>query len=1133
MRARYPKPAVLDRIRADRHAVIEASAGTGKTYTLEHLVLDRILGGTEVTSILVLTFTEKAATEMRERIRALLRRLAALPDGAGPEDPDEACWVIDEDARRRIRAALESFDSATISTIHAFCNGLLGEQAFANRRLFEQETVDARSLFSAAFVEVIREAVRDEEVCQLIQWWLQESSIEELESFLFECHRAPGRLEPPFDEERVRALFEAFPRGASDALAEAWNETKRRTGSQRRTSTLVDRYQQIEGIVEQLGENATELDRLKTGWAIGKLERSKKTHLEEILSFLDEMVDPPGEVRALRDFCRDLPKVLPSLEALLAGRLLPHVEACVDRIERAEGLLDFDDMLRAVRETLESPEGGELVQSLRQRFRYAILDEFQDTDEVQWAIFRKLFFEGEGGNVLYAIGDPKQAIYGFRGADVGTYLVARKEIVARGGNVVVLHHCFRATESLIAAYNRIFDQKATEPFFSGAIRYDEPVQCGRPALRLVGPGGDPATPIHVFVAKEGLSADAMLERWATETAREIRRIVRPEDPSLLWDEGEGPRPLAYRDVYVLYRKVAEGKAIAEVLRAHGIPFAFYKEEGLFQRPEAWAWHDLLRALAAPDEPTLQLRAWLSPFFGVTLADLSRAREVPTDHPLRTRLAEWAELAQARDWERLIPRVLDGSGILRRAIAKGDERALTNYLHLGELILERAHRQSPSCEELADWLQALIEKRALPERENGNQQRLETDRDAVQLMTMHAAKGLEAPVVFVLGKLTAARQKGWLTRYRDAEGNRCFWVGTPPEQVQQSSQREEREEAERLLYVALTRAKARLYLPYAENREGDFTPLLERLDALRQEGAEGFEWREVEAEPTAFSAGGALGAVDWDEPEVEDEAAAFAELRRGHMGFVITSYSRMRGFRGAEEEEERIEGERMVVEPGPDELPGGPATGIFLHDVLARIPREEVPATFADFRAAPALQQLFEEAGRAHGIAAQHLDHAWRLVWNGLRTPLSHGALALPGGVVDADRWRTEMEFLYPFPAHAVGTELRGFVKGFVDLVFEADGRIHFADWKSDCLPSFDAAYLRSYVKGSYELQLRLYAIAIRKLFRLDTRDDWDARFGGAFYFFLRGMEKEGSAGIYFERPSFEDVVRWERELEKA
>src|SRR5690606_33840178 len=108
---------------------------------------------------------------------------------------------------------------------------------------------------------------------------------------------------------------------------------------------------------------------------------------------------------------------------------------------------------------------------------------------------------------------------------------------------------------------------------------------------------------------------------ATRSAQEIRRLVRPEDPPVLWDEGRGPRPLGYGDIYVLYRYAAEGRAIAEVLRAHGIPFAFYKEEGLFQRPEAWAWHDLLRALAAPEDPSFRLRAWLSPFFGVPLAKL--------------------------------------------------------------------------------------------------------------------------------------------------------------------------------------------------------------------------------------------------------------------------------------------------------------------------------------------------------------------------------------------------------------------------------------------------------------------------------------------------------------------------------
>ena len=180
MTARYPRPAILDRIPPEGHAIIEASAGTGKTYTLEHLVIDRILRGTEVSKILVLTFTEKAATEMRERIRERLRKLYELPEGAGSEHPPDACWILDTDARQRIRAALLSFDSATISTIHGFCNGILGEQAFANRRLFDESTVDLRSLFSGAFVEVLREAALDEEVASLVRAWMATSTSEDL-----------------------------------------------------------------------------------------------------------------------------------------------------------------------------------------------------------------------------------------------------------------------------------------------------------------------------------------------------------------------------------------------------------------------------------------------------------------------------------------------------------------------------------------------------------------------------------------------------------------------------------------------------------------------------------------------------------------------------------------------------------------------------------------------------------------------------------------------------------------------------------------------------------------------------------------------------------------------------------------
>lgn len=221
---------------------------------------------------------------------------------------------------------------------------------------------------------------------------------------------------------------------------------------------------------------------------------------------------------------------------------------------------------------------------------------------------------------------------------------------------------------------------------------------------------------------------------------------------------------------------------------------------------------------------------------------------------------------------------------------------------------------------------------------------------------------------------------------------------------------------------------------------------------------------------------------------------------------------------------------MVVEPGPDELPGGAASGIFLHDVLARIPPEEVPGDFEDFRERPAIRRIFEETSRAHGIGPAHLPHAWRLVWAALSTPLTQGGLRLEGGVVRADRWLAEMEFLYPLPSAA---EERGFVKGFVDLIFESGGKVYFADWKSDCLPSFEPAYLKGYVQASYELQIRLYSIALRKLFGFENERAYEEGFGGAFYFFLRGMERERGAGIYFERPSFEVLLDWERELEEA
>ncbi|HEY0839893.1 MAG TPA: UvrD-helicase domain-containing protein, partial [Vulgatibacter sp.] len=416
MSPRYAKPLILRTLPKDRHVVVEASAGTGKTYTLEHLVVDLILT-TDVTiaQVLVVTFTERATGELRQRVRAILQRLLDLrkddPNAAGL--PDDACWILDDQARARLERALRQFDTATISTIHGFCRRILTEHAFANQRLFAERNVDGREAFASAFRDTVREVLAVDPACRpILETWLANWNVDQLEALLYEATRERAELLP--------------------ALDDAW-------------------------------------------------------------------VDPGG---AEEGPARDLAAIdadVVRLESLAVQRFLPLVVERLERRKREQGLFDFDDMLGLVRRSLSGEHGEALARILRGRYAVALIDEFQDTDEVQWEIFRRVFFDGAGDTRLYVIGDPKQAIYRFRGADVETYLSAKAEILGAGGARVALLDNYRSTRSLIDAYNSILDQGAPEPFFtSEGIDYAEPVACGNRDLRLMGPGGEEAAPVHVF-----------------------------------------------------------------------------------------------------------------------------------------------------------------------------------------------------------------------------------------------------------------------------------------------------------------------------------------------------------------------------------------------------------------------------------------------------------------------------------------------------------------------------------------------------------------------------------------------------------------------------------------------------------
>ncbi|HEX4445623.1 MAG TPA: UvrD-helicase domain-containing protein, partial [Polyangiaceae bacterium] len=730
---------MLRHIPLGRHAVIDASAGTGKTFTLENLVVELVLS-TDVTldQLLCVTFTEKATHEIRARVRG---KLSSLLSGAGDgsDEPTEEqlregdFWTLDERARKKLEGALHAFESATIATIHAFCHRVLRENAFASGRCFEEKQVDGREAFGRAF----RDALRGDAACDPSRApWLEAAlrggwSIGRLEELLWDCAKERAPIRPHFDPAALQAALAAFP--VDEAREPLLLADLKACGVHPSTA---------KSLVSALAELADCVERARSEANLPLFVQEARDILAKPLREKLPGVTPrPGRATRVVSSALTLAQATPPFPAAIAHALLGCVRDELARGKRAAGRYDFDDMLSLVDDALRGPRGRSLAEAMRQRWRYALIDEFQDTDETQWSIFRRAFFDahdrgdvrGPTPSVLVLVGDPKQSIYRFRGADVDTYLAASEEVIGAGGARVRLESNYRATAALVDATNRLFDQDAPEPIFTGAIEY-EPVACGRPDRVLLDGDARALSPVCVMRCDAALPA-ADVGAWI---AREVRTAVDPDRPWRL----DG-RALHHGDVFVLTRTAREGRELGKALRAAGVPHAFYKEDGLFQTDEAKDLRTLLAAIDEPDDPARRMAAWLTPFFGLPLAEVEGARSLPPAHPLLARLYAWKALADARDFDRLFQSIVGDSGVVRREIFFADgERDLTNYLHLIEILIERARGGRAALRDLVQELAGLIAETRFPLDLEGNVQRLESDRKAVQIMTIHKSKGLE-------------------------------------------------------------------------------------------------------------------------------------------------------------------------------------------------------------------------------------------------------------------------------------------------------------------------------------------------------------------------------------------------------
>ncbi len=1120
----HPFPDELARIPRDRAAVIEASAGTGKTFLIEHLVVDRLLrGDARLDEILVVTFTERAAAELRRRVHALIRKVAAAPPApaAGPG------WTVDDEARARLTAAARQIDAAPISTIHAFCQRVLTEQAFTGGRLLVQEQVESRAAFSAAFAEAIRQELAVEaELAPYLETYLAvRPSTEMLERLLYRAHQLRVPLRPPFDARAVSAAARAV---AALDLGELLAAVQARSSS---TVTAVrNRLKPLHQAASELVDD-------------GHLPRFL-AQVDAILAMggrrtdgFDYVTDNLAATARVRPVVEALAACNVSLEAAVAELFLPRIASRLEARKRTAGLYDFDDMLALVRDALRGRRGAELIATLRGRFKLAVVDEFQDTDPIQWEIFRTVFADSPA-HPIYLVGDPKQAIYGFRGADVSTYATAC-DAIAPPDERHQLARNFRSTAAVIDAYNAILDPAADPPFFSHGPVY-RPVACGAAAEQAAEPA----------ITLLRVTADEEITKLPMRAVREaLARAISEEVQALL----DGPTPPPAREIFVLTRTWKEARTIEAALTARGVPALIHNQENLHDRPEAAHVRDLLRAIADPRDPARRLSAWLTPFFGLSLADLPAAAGAGADHPLHARLYAWHAAAERQSLARLYARVLNESGVIERELFLGESaRRLVNYRHLFESLAAQDARTARPLGDVARRLAALCAGLTAPSPEEGDVERIESDRDAVQIMTMHKSKGLEADVVFVYGGFSPVRGGG--LRVFTQDGDRVAVIGRARRQaITDAIKREAESEDQRLFYVALTRARRRLFLPFDgafegeigldEGREelwklnGGYGHIHRRLTALAAGNArQHFALRDVPVDPRA--PGDALrprlrglGVLGWSPREVPPvappPAAELARLARERLGPTYTSYSRIKHADGGYRPPTEIRDEAELAPVAEDDLPGGAGAGIFVHDLLERVPLETLRETpdLDAWRERDDIRALLEATLRRHGREARQLTPAARLAHAALTAPLPvAGGAPLPG-LFQAARVVREMEFLFPFP-DAAGGARRGFVKGYVDAVFEHEGRAYLIDWKTDRLPSWDAAAVEAHVAANYALQERLYALALVRALGIQNAADHEQRFGGTLYVFLRGLP----AAVRARRPSFAELRAWETQL---
>lgn len=1191
--------------------LIEASAGTGKTYTIAILYLRLILGhGQDPNSrladqltpkdILVVTFTEAATKELSARIRDRLAQAAEVfdpnreqPFGDDVSDlvsfrdvhyPNKETWSA---CQKKIMLALELMDEAAISTIHSWCLRMLKEHAFDSGSLFEQTLIkDESELFAQAIKDYWRVNVYplNSERLQLFQHHY--GDLQKLATAVGKKHvvghylnselASLQDLSPDF-ASRVHALKQQDWDGAIaqalDFLAQI--ASKQIASSVRKNSldALCRKVKELSQYAESPTLVPTEVEKgglkLLTSAGFDKLASEEYKGSLTLVAYLDEL--------------SELSPLINKVRVPILVHACQWVQNEIANIKRKQYELGFNELISGLHGALQLDTSARLKTAISEQFPAVLIDEFQDTDDKQYEIFNSVYeiAENHQNRCVLFIGDPKQAIYSFRGGDIYTYLLAS---FAVGQNKFTLDTNYRSSSAMVSAVNTVFEQaeriQATGAF---AIAHNkqkllpfEPVKANGLNEQLYIDGKlQKALSLHVKEGSDRLTKPRIAEHFAGKIASILNGGQNGESYFLNEEAepSEQKRSVQASDIAILVTSKSDAAYIKNALQARGIRSYYVSDRGsILHTQEAQEMLMWLRAVAEPKQVGYLRAALATSILAKSIDELHAS--VTNDALLDNIFEDFAALNIT--WQRygvlpMLMQFLHNYDIPQRLLdpQNSNERALTNILHIGEL-LQEASKQIDGIQSLLNHYQELLSR---DEQDNTELiPRLESEKSLVQIVTFHKSKGLQYPIVFIpYGTgVPPNRDQNQLISFHNDELARCMTL-SPSDDEREKAQHEALSEQIRTLYVALTRAQYATFVGMADTTKYKESALcyitgVTCSDSQHATDLAGAVSRLCEASQDI--ARDRLDEISNDSfneaPPVSigqaREAERYIQSKWRFFSYSSLAYQHDSQQRGPQASESVEKGQHHIYEEantasssqsqtvaeaavqGIDQFsfPKGAQAGTFLHNILEW-------ACIQGFGKIVEQPELLREHVTTQCELFDWADYTnvtfeWML--NLIQQPFAVASLAQDICLLDLQTLVPELEFLfkteqatldkiddavctYCYPGESrprlQQDVLTGMLKGFIDLCFEHQGQYFVLDYKSNYLGASASDYTESAMRASvishrYDLQYVIYLVALQRLLKTRLPNySYDEHIGGAVYYFLRGVNTE-SKGIFTANP---------------